>query len=119
MVAYNWKKYYLTVPSRQYGPPTPEVPQFPQQPPPPRDIADESSEEDSDEDSNDGQRPVIAIANAEAYANGNRKLLAATQQGQFGQYYILLPDSSLQKVRFATGQTDDDRTSNGFSAQLK
>jgi hypothetical protein len=107
----------FTVLSRQYGPPT-EAPQFPQQPP--RDVAvDDSSEEDSDEDSSDGQRPVIAIANAEAHANGNRKLLAATQQGQFGQYYILLPDSSLQKVRYATSQTDDDRTSNGFSAQLK
>lgn len=94
------------------------MPQFQQQQPPPRDFS-ESIEEDSDEDSNNNQRPVIAIANAEAHANGNRKLLAATQQGQFGQYYILLPDSSLQKVRYATSQTNDDRTSNGFSAQLK
>jgi hypothetical protein len=105
------------VPSRQYGPPPPT--EVPQQLPPRVDIPDESSEEDSDEDSKDGQRPVIAIANAVANGNGNRNLLAATQQGQFGQYYILLPDSSLQKVRYATGQTDDDRTLNGFSAQLK
>lgn len=80
---------------------------------PPQDNSDESEEDDDD------QRPVIAIANAEAHANGNVNLVAATQQGQFGQYYFLLPDNSLQKVRFATGQTDDDRSTNGFSAHLK
>lgn len=78
--------------------------------PPPQ---DESEEDDDD------QRPVVAIANAEAHANGNANLLATTRRGQFGQYYILLPDSSLQKVRYSTGQTEDDRTINGFSAQLK
>lgn len=82
---------------------------------PPQNIPSESEEEEDEDD----QRPVIAVANAEAHGNGNANLLAATQQGQFGQYYILLPDASLQKVRFATGQTDDDRTINGFSAQLK
>lgn len=80
---------------------------------PPQNVPSESDEEEDYDD----QRPVIAIANAEAHGNAN--LVAATQQGQFGQYYILLPDASLQKVRFATGQTDDDRTINGFSAQLK
>lgn len=85
---------------------------------PPQQIPNRNNEERDDDDD---QRPVIAIANAEAHgrSDNNVNLLAASQQGQFGQYYILLPDSSLQKVRFATGQNEDDRKLNGFSAQLK
>lgn len=84
---------------------------------PPQQIPNINTEERDDEDD---QRPVIAIANAEAHgrSDNNVNSLGESQQGQIGQYYILLPDSSLQKVRYATGQTEDDRP-NGFSAQLK
>lgn len=36
-----------------------------------------------------------------------------------GQYYVLAPDNTLQKVTFYTRQTEDDRRSNGFTAQLQ
>lgn len=66
------------------------------------------SEEDEDEDENESRGPTIAVSNVES--NGNLVQ---------GQYYLLLPDQSLQKVRFATKQTDEDREINGFSAQLR
>ncbi|XP_070490566.1 uncharacterized protein [Chironomus tepperi] len=114
---------------QEYGPPKAEQPvttEFPQRNEPEQpqnfpnkninnnndDDDDESSEELSDESD---EQPVIAVANAQAYA----KQISATQQGQYGQYYILLPDNSLQKVRYATGQNDEDRQINGFSAQLR
>jgi hypothetical protein len=74
---------------------------------------DEQTEDDDDQDSSDDS--TIAVAHAESSGN----LVEATQQGQVGQYYILLPDNSLQKVRFATKQTEDDLQFNGFSAQLR
>lgn len=36
-----------------------------------------------------------------------------------GQYYVLTPDNTLQKVTFFTRQSEDDRRTNGFSAQLR
>lgn len=108
------QEYGVPQPQQEYGPPSqtdaPEITTENNEPELPQDNIEEDDEEETEND-----RPVIAVANAEAHA----KLLAATQQGQFGQYYILLPDSSLQKVRFATGQSDDDRQANGFSAQLR
>lgn len=109
-------------PQREYGVPFPtttELPEFQTEFPqnfPPQQIPNRNNEND-DED----QGPVIAIANAEAHgrSDNNVNLIASSQQGQSGQYYILLPDSSLQKVRYATGQNDEDRNLNGFSAQLK
>lgn len=107
------------LPQREYGAPftTTELPEiqteFPQNFPP-QQIPNREEQEDD-------QGPVIAIANAEAHGrrDNNVNIIATSQQGQSGQYYILLPDSSLQKVRYATGQSEDDRTSNGFTAQLK
>lgn len=109
------------LPAQAYGPPqsnnnnvpeeTTEQPQVsrreePNQP---------ESIDDYDEDRNDSDEPTVAVSNAEATGN----LVQETQQGQVGQYYILLPDNSLQKVRFATKQTTEDRQINGFSAQLR
>jgi hypothetical protein len=59
---------------------------------------------------------VIAIANAEAHGRSDVNLLTASQQGQ---YYILLPDSSLQKVNYATTSQNEDDRNGEFSAQLK
>lgn len=104
------------VPQTQYGPPQQEAvlpptttvnpaedsgedeSQEPQEPP------QEGQTEDYDE-SNEGG-PVVAISNASD--NASR-----------GQYYILAPDNTLQKVVFMTSQTEEDRRNNGFSAQLK
>ncbi|CAG9809981.1 unnamed protein product [Chironomus riparius] len=124
----NPKNDAQQLPPQEYGPPKAEQPvttEFPQrnEPEQPQNFPnkniynnknddDESSEESSDESD---EQPVIAVANAQAYA----KQISATQQGQVGQYYILLPDSSLQKVRYATGQNEEDRQINGFSAQLR
>jgi hypothetical protein len=93
-------------PAQTYGPPkTNDEPEVEQ--------TDELTEDDDDQDSSDDS--TIAVANAASAGN----LVEATQQGQVGQYYILLPDNSLQKVRFATKQTEDDLQFNGFSAQLR
>lgn len=73
------------------------------------------SEEDYDEEQEDSVESTIVVSNVGSSGN----LVQASQQGQVGQYYILLPDSSLQKVRFATKQTVEDREINGFSAQLR
>lgn len=108
--------------SQEYGPPKTEqqdTTEFPQRNEPERPQNNNSSEEEdeSDEEASDenDDKPVIAVANAETYA----KQQAVAQQGQYGQYYILLPDNSLQKVRYATGQSEEDRQINGFSAQLR
>jgi len=125
----NPKNDAQQLPPQEYGPPREEQPittEFPQRNEPEQpqnfpnkntnnnneDNDDESSEESSDESD---EQPVIAVSNAQTYA----KQISATQQGQYGQYYILLPDNSLQKVRFATGQNEEDRQINGFSAQLQ
>jgi hypothetical protein len=121
---FNPKNQVQQLPARAYGPPQTstelpvveattfetEIPQSeqPEQPQNEIDYDDESDEEDSDE-------PTIAISNSDTTGD----LVQATQQGQVGQYYILLPDNSLQKVRFATKQTLEDRQINGFSAQLR
>ena len=116
----------FSAPQREYGPPlttqTPESEiqtELPQNFPPQPQIPNRETQSNTNVDQ---QRPVIAIANAEARgrSDSNVNVLATTSpQGKNGQYYILLPDSSLQKVRYATSQTEDDRTVNGFSAQLK
>jgi hypothetical protein len=122
------------LPARAYGPPRdepekendePELPQN-EEPEQPQNEEPENEEEqpqnedqpqneeqpqndnESDEDDDEGSEPTIAVANAESNGNLVR-----------GQYYLLLPDQSLQKVRFATKQTDEDRQINGFSAQLR
>lgn len=118
----NPKNDAQQIPPQEYGPPAAPNQEYGPPTTPPQDIEREEPENSQPEEpqnypndeSDDSESPVVAVANADARGN-----LAATQQGQFGQYYILLPDNSLQKVRFATGQTDDDRQLNGFSAQLR
>lgn len=111
---------YGAPPTNEYGVPTksndpeveneqPEAPQAdePEQPQDDQDYDDENVEQSDD--------PVIAVSNSQTSENA----VQDSQRGQFGQYYILLPNNSLQKVRFATAQTDEDRQANGFSAQLR
>lgn len=108
------------LPSRAYGPPqsnnnvpeeTTEQPEVPRREEPNQ----PESVDEYDEDQADSDEPTVAVSNSETTGN----LVQETQQGQVGQYYILLPDNSLQKVRFATKQTTEDRQINGFSAQLR
>ncbi|XP_058067381.1 uncharacterized protein LOC131216818 [Anopheles bellator] len=94
------------VPAETYGPPEQEE-QVPEEPTvttqatdAAQDNGDGSVNEDEYED--DAGRTVVAIAN-----------------GVSGQYYILSPDNTLQRVMYTAAQTDDDRLVNGFSAQLK
>lgn len=112
------------VPARGYGTPAtnndvpvPEErdaePIVPQNDEPEQPQHDSDYDEDREQDESDV--PTIAVSNSETTGN----LVEATEQGQAGQYYILLPDNSLQKVRFATKQTAEDRQINGFSAQLR
>ncbi|CAO1435443.1 unnamed protein product [Diamesa tonsa] len=79
-----------------------------------KEIEEETNEEDSNEQGMD-DNSVIALANA----NNQRNILQSSKNGETGQYYILLPDNSLQKVKYSTVQTKEDRQNNGFSAQLK
>lgn len=124
----NPKNDAQQLPPQEYGPPRAEQPvttEFPQrnEPEEPQNfpnINNNSNEDDDDENSEESsnesdEQHVIAVANAQAYA----KQISETQQGQYGQYYILLSDNSLQKVRYATGQNNEDRQINGFSAQLR
>ncbi|KFB37808.1 AGAP012043-PA-like protein [Anopheles sinensis] len=86
-------------PAETYGPPEQEPAELPattEQP----DVQQEDGEDDYDGDEESG--PVVAVANAFS-----------------GQYYILGPDNTLQRVVYSTMQTDEDRLVNGFSAQLK
>lgn len=94
------------LPARAYGPPQPN--DFPVT----RDDQEQpqNDADDNGEDEDESDEPAIAVSNV---VSGD------VVQGQVGQYYILLPDSSLQKVRFATKQTEEDREINGFSAQLR
>lgn len=102
------KRDVQQLPARAYGPPQtpnnnePEVSQ--------NEPTDSPQSEDYDDDREESDVPAIAVSNAQT----TEELVQETQEGQFGQYYILLPDNSLQKVRFATAQTVD-----GFSAQLR
>ena len=108
------------LPAQEYGPPQTNnnVP-IARQPQPeiPENTEPEQSQDDSDneEDPEESDVPALAVSNVESTGN----LVQETQEGQIGQYYILLPDNSLQKVRFATKQTVEDREINGFSAQLR
>ena len=70
---------------------------------------EESNEQDTEDTS------VVALANA----NNQENILQSSKNGEAGQYYILLPDNTLQKVKYSTIQTEEDRQNNGFSAQLK
>uniref|UniRef100_A0A182FT99 TPR_REGION domain-containing protein n=2 Tax=Anopheles albimanus TaxID=7167 RepID=A0A182FT99_ANOAL len=97
------------VPAETYGPPEQEEEQPQQQPEQeetpgttvqPLDNDDDAAAEDEYED--DAGRTVVAISN-----------------GFSGQYYILSPDNTLQRVVYSATQTDEDRLVNGFSAQLK
>lgn len=102
------------VPTQAYGPPQTFNP--PPQANVPRtnepEVVQNEEPDSSESDENEDQdESVIAVSNA--VSNGD------AAQGQVGQYYLLLPDNSLQKVRFATKQTDEDRQINGFSAQLR
>lgn len=109
------------LPARAYGPPqtntevpTPEKendePELPQneEPEQPQNDTEDDDEDQDDEDESGETETTVAVSNAKS--NGNLVQ---------GQYYLLLPDQSLQKVRFATKQTDEDRQINGFSAQLR
>ncbi|GAB0086981.1 uncharacterized protein DMENIID0001_012220 [Sergentomyia squamirostris] len=82
-------------PQQEYGPPTRTF--RPQAEPQPEDDAEENDEPD-----NNGQT-VFSVANS------------ATS----GQYYVLTPDNTLQRVMFLTSQTEEDRRRNGYTAQLR
>ncbi|XP_053681324.1 putative uncharacterized protein DDB_G0274435 [Anopheles nili] len=90
------------IPADTYGPPEeeqqqPEVtPVTTEQP----DVPQEDKDEDEYND-DDGQTRV-AVSNSFA-----------------GQYYILTPENTLQRVVYSAMVTDEDREVNGFSAQLK
>ncbi|XP_055531311.1 uncharacterized protein LOC129722101 [Wyeomyia smithii] len=63
----------------------------------------ETDEDDTQSEPNQGNdRPVIAISNAFS-----------------GQYYILGKDNNLQRVKFSTSQSEEDRRQMGFTAQLR
>lgn len=127
----NPKNDVQQLPARAYGPPfttsnnnvvpvpaernEPEAPQNvePEQPQVENDDDEDDDDDSSSEEDSDG--PSIAVSNVESTGDA----VQATQQGLLGQYYLLLPDNSLQKVRFATRQTPEDRQINGFSAQLR
>lgn len=100
-------------PITQYGPPQPQPPQqYPStennKPDADDDIDSEpvanvSNENNDDDDDNDNEGPSISVSNS----------------GANGQYYILTPDNTLQKVIYMTSQTEDDIRTNGFTAQLR
>lgn len=103
------KRDVQQLPAQAYGPPqTPNNNE-------PEVSTDSPQPEDYDDDREESDVPAIAVSNAQSTGD----LVQETQEGQVGQYYILLPDNSLQKVRFATAQTVEDRQINGFSAQLR
>lgn len=114
----NPKNDVQQLPPQEYGPPKaaqPETTEFPQrnEPEQPQSIPNNNNNDydESSEESDENDEPSIVVSNAESHAK--------IQQSQYGQYYILLPDNSLQKVRYATGQSDEDRQINGYSAQLR
>ncbi|XP_050081199.1 uncharacterized protein LOC126568725 [Anopheles maculipalpis] len=93
----------LATPAETYGPPEQEEePQQPEEQPVTTEqpqVPQDESEDDYDENTG---RTVVAVSNSFS-----------------GQYYILAPDNTLQRVVFSTMVTDEDRQVNGFSAQLK
>lgn len=58
------------------------------------------------------QREVVEEVEAES---GDSAIAVANS----GQYYVLAPDNTLQRVTFYTRQTEDDRRTNGFTAELR
>lgn len=101
------------LPRNQYGPPLTQYgpPQPPQQypstenstPNADEDIDSEPVADDNNDNDDDNEGPAISVSNA----------------GANGQYYILTPDNTLQKVIYMTSQTEDDVLTNGFTAQLR
>uniref|UniRef100_A0A182IWI2 DUF4794 domain-containing protein n=1 Tax=Anopheles atroparvus TaxID=41427 RepID=A0A182IWI2_ANOAO len=89
------------IPAETYGPPEQE-PEQPEELPATTEQTSVQQEDGEDEYDGDDNGPVVAVSNAFS-----------------GQYYILAPDNTLQRVIYSTMQTDEDRLVNGFSAQLK
>ena len=85
------EQYGAPPPTQQYGPPAEQ--------PEEQNFGTNAEEADAEE----VQGPSVAVANAVSN----------------GQYYILGADNTLQRVIYMTSQTDDDKVSNGFTAQLK
>lgn len=84
-----------------YGPPeTPATTVEPESEQVTDEIAVNDREVEEVEGDSDSVNPSIAVANS-------------------GQYYVLAPDNTLQKVTFYTRQTEDDRRTNGFTAELR
>lgn len=119
----NPKSDAQQLPAQAYGPPKPDasvpptrqpLPELPQNEVPEQEQSDKE-DEGEEEDQDESDAPAVAVSNAESTGS----LVQVAQRGQAGQYYILLPGNSLQKVRFATKQTEEDREINGFSAQLR
>ncbi|XP_052900554.1 activating signal cointegrator 1 complex subunit 2 homolog [Anopheles moucheti] len=90
-------------PAETYGPPEQEEEQQqPEEQPATTEQPQVPQDENEDDYDEDGGRTVVAVSNSFS-----------------GQYYILSPDNTLQRVVFSTMVTDEDRQVNGFSAQLK
>lgn len=72
--------------------------------PNPTNVPDSNNDDEDNQKEQDptSGRPVIAIANSFS-----------------GQYYVLGQDNTLQRIMYATSQSDDDRRNMGFSAQLR
>uniref|UniRef100_A0A182YCD7 DUF4794 domain-containing protein n=1 Tax=Anopheles stephensi TaxID=30069 RepID=A0A182YCD7_ANOST len=93
----------LAAPAETYGPPDQEEePQQPEEQPVTTEQPQVPQDESDDDYDEDAGRTVVAVSNSFS-----------------GQYYILAPDNTLQRVVFSTMVTDEDRQVNGFSAQLK
>lgn len=87
-------------PKEVYGaPPTPTTTAEPEAETVTAELATET-ESEVEEVEDEAVEASIAVANA-------------------GQYYVLAPDNTLQKVTFLTRQTEDDRRNNGFTAELR
>lgn len=90
-------------PTQSYG--APDKDQDLPEEPEPTSVPDSDNDDENDnqkEQDPAGDRPVVAIANSFS-----------------GQYYVLGPDSTLQRVMYATSESDDDRRNMGFTAQLR
>lgn len=85
-------------PQEEYGPPTTITPAVEAQPE--EENLTENAEKEVEQVDDEAVDASIAVANS-------------------GQYYVLTPDNTLQKVTFFTRQSEDDRRTNGFSAQLR
>lgn len=87
-------------PSTVYGPPTTTP------------VAEQETEQPTEENLTEGGEREVEEVDEEAVD-------ASIAVANSGQYYVLSPDNTLQKVTFYTRQTEDDRRSNGFTAQLR